>query len=66
MKGRSFVTRSPSGAALSWRKYALGKKPWGVWGCWELGTVCDTGTWDDVLILVGLCVMLAANNGEFF
>lgn len=66
MKGWSFVTPSSSGAALSRREYALDKKPWGVWGCWELGTVCDTGTWDHVLVLMGFCVMLAANNGDFF
>lgn len=70
MKAWSFVTPSPSGAALSRREYALNKKPWGVWKCWELGTVCGTGTWDQcwvpVLVLVGFCVMLAANNGVGF
>lgn len=32
--------------------------------------MCGTGTWDQcrvpVLVLVGFCVMLAANNGVFF
>lgn len=32
--------------------------------------MCGTGTWDQcrvpVLVLVGFCVMLAANNGAFF